>query len=917
MPLCSAGLFLALFFLLFLQSCDAGKKEKTFTIGFSQCQGSDEWRETMLAEMRRELSFHSNIKFIYKDAEGDSKKQLEQINELSKMNIDLLIVSPNQTQLISSEIEAIYDSGLPVVLVDRGINSKKYTAFIGASNFEVGQNAGRYAVSLLKGKGNIIEVMGLPDATPFSERHRGFIDIISQYPGFNYIKTFNDHDVNYQQELATTLLTNKNIDLIFSQSDYIAQNVYKVCKQTGFDKKIKIIGVDGLPSDSLGMGMVANKILAATVLYPTGGQEAIQTAVNILEGKPYKKENQLLTTIIDSTNVSIMKQQHDKMVALQNDIDRRRKTIEDQVVITKNQTTVIYVISISLALALVFGSILFYYLRENRKINQRLAQQNEQILLQRDQLIELAKQAKEANDAKINFFTNVSHEFRTPLTLILGPLEEMMGNPKLHYTTKQYLSLIQKNTIRLLRLVNELIDFRKIEVNKMLLHASENDLVQFTNDIIEPFKALASKRNIDLRIISKHRSIPLWFDNAMLDKVMFNLLSNAFKFTNDNGFIHVTLEKNDAEAVAVIKLEDNGTGMSQDIADHAFELFYHAGITNQQGSGLGLSLSKELIKLHHGNIKVTSKQWKGTCFEIQLPLGDTHLKPEEKVTVSSARDKLFYDERIYAVEADKTEKTEQENKNAENNTDKVVLVIEDNPDLRNFLVERLQTHYQVIFADNGVTGLQLAFDNVPDIIISDIILPGKDGIAITNTLKTDFRTSHIPIILLTAKTEVEEQIEGMKNMADAYLLKPFNLQFLEETIKSVMKNRDILREHYTSEILTETKTQTPKKLDRKFINEFTAVVESNISNDQFSVDDICKQIGISRVQLYRKVKALLDCNVNDYILNVRLQKAKHYLNLGELSVAEIAYKVGFASAGYFSTVFKSKFGVSPKEFKEK
>jgi signal transduction histidine kinase/DNA-binding response OmpR family regulator len=804
-----------------------------------------------------------------------------------------------------------------VVLVDRGINSKKYTAFIGASNYEVGQNAGRYAVSILNGKGNVIEVMGLSDASPFIDRHKGFMDIISQQPGINYLEKLEDHTVDYQKKLAHTLLTEKKIDLIFAQSDYIALDVYKICKQTGVDKKIKIIGVDGLPLDSLGMGMVANKFLAATVLYPTGGQEAIITALKILEHKPYKKENLLATSIIDSTNVRIMRLQNDKLSALQKDIDRSQKKIENQAIITNNQTNIIYAISVSLALALLMGSILFYYLRENRKINARLALQNEEILSQRDQLIVLGNKAKEASEAKINFFTNISHEFRTPLTLILGPLEELLSNPKLHFTTREYLNLIQKNTIRLLRLINELIDFRKIEVNKMQLNASENDMVSFVPEITGAFIALAKKRNIDFRIITKERSILVWFDKLMMDKVIFNLLSNAFKFTNDNGYNHITLEKNVSDGMAILKVEDNGIGMSQEVAAHAFELFYQASITNQQGSGLGLSLSKELIGLHHGELSVTSKQYKGTCFEIKLPLGTKHLKDDEILKEKLAGEVMYYDERIYTSETDKTNFSSEEKSSDDDTLEHSVLIIEDNTDLRNFLANRLSTGYQVLMADNGITALQEAYDNVPDLIISDVILPGKDGISITNTIKNDIRTSHIPIILLTAKIEVEEQIEGMKSMADAYILKPFNIQLLEETIKSVMKNRDLLREHYTSEISSEIKTQNPRKLDRKFINEFTSTIESNIGNENFTIDEICNIIGVSRIQLYRKVKALLGYNVNDFILNTRIQKAKYYLNEGKLSISEIAYKVGFASPAYFSTVFKSKCGMTPKEFREK
>ena len=914
-----ALLLMAWAFIICCSSCNTTSNQKKYIIGFSQCTGSDDWRKMMLDEMKRELSFHNDINLIYKNADGSSKKQIQQIQELLNEKINLLIVSPNEVQPLSPIIEKVYDSGIPVVVVDRRINSEKYTAFVGASNFEVGQNAGRYAVSLLKGKGNVMEVTGLPDASPVIDRHDGFMSIISNYPSI----IFRTKIINYSTTKSLTenpveeyLKTNPDINLIYAQNDFMASDIYKICKQLGLAQKIEIIGIDGLPLKGAGIDMVANKNIVATALYPTGGKEAIQIAANILEHKPYKKENQLPTIIIDSNNVRITKLQNEKLLAQQNDIDRSQAKIEEQQVITHNQSTIIYAISISLALALIFGFVLLYYLRENKKINKRLALQNEEISNQRNQLIELSKKAKEASDAKINFFTNISHEFRTPLTLILSPLEEIKHNPKLDNATKQFINLIQKNSIRLLKLVNEIMDFRKIETDKMQLQVSENDIVQFADEIISSFKTLSKKRNIDLRLISKERNINVWFDTSMLDKVIFNLLSNAFKFTNDNGFIYVTVEKDKLNETAIIKVEDNGIGMSQEVAKHVFELFYQGNITERLGSGLGLSLSKELIQLHKGNITVESKQDKGTTFTVTLPLGKDHFSADDIASEKTVEKKMYYDERIFSTESDISELNANGTADAEK-SENVILIVEDNDDLRNYLVQKLSENYHVIETDNGITAIQLAFDNVPDLIISDIALPGKDGISITATLKSDIRTSHIPVILLTAKTEIQQQIEGMKSLADAYIAKPFNLQYLEETIKSVLKNHEILREHYTSELPVELKTQAPKKLDRKFINDFAAIVESNIENDEFNIDEICKNIGVSRIQLYRKVKALLGCNVNEYILAVRLQKAKYLLNKNEMSISEIAYKVGFSSSAYFSTVFKNKFGVTPSEFKEK
>lgn len=911
-------LLLFLFSVLFLFSCTSQEVKKKFRIGFSQCQGGDEWRKTMLAEMKRELSFHENVEFIYRDGEADSKKQLEQIEELAKLNIDLLIVSPNEIQPLTSGIEKIFDAGIPVVLVDRRINSNKYSAFIGASNFEVGQNAGKYAVSTLKGKGNVIEVMGLSDASPFIDRHKGFIDIISQQPGIKYLKKFDDHAANYQKDLANTLLTVKDIDLIFTQTDYIALDVYKLCVQTGVEKKIKIIGVDGLPSDTLGMGMVANKFLAATVLYPTGGQEAIITALKILEYKPYNKENILATSIVDSANVRIMKMQYDKVLAQQEDIDKRQKKIEEQIVITRNKSNIIIAISIFLALALIMGTVMLYYLRENRKINSRLVKQNDEIAIQRNQLIELGEKAKEANDAKFNFFTNISHELRTPLTLILGPLEEIGTSPKLHFTIKAQIEMIKKNTIRLLRLVNQIMDFRKIEEAKMKIRASENNITEFVTEITNAFAELATKKKISFRVDSKNVALKVWFDVNMMDKILFNLLSNAFKYTNDHGSITVSVDQDSTNTTAIIKIEDSGIGMGPETLEHAFDLFYQGNEGTFKGTGLGLALSKELITLHHGSIKIKSEKWKGSIFEIRLPMGKEHLKINEIEKEATPYSLNYEDAKIYTNEAEPLKPLSPEDISITTGKDYSILLIEDNMEIRLFLKSQLRKNYEIIEAENGNVGLNQAYEIVPDIIISDILLPGKDGMMITNTLKNDIRTSHIPIIILTAKGSIEQQIEGLKLNADAYIVKPFNLQFLEETIKNLLRNREVLKGHYTSGLQNEfLRTSGVKKIDRKFVSEFSSIVESNIANEDFGVDDICKEIGISRVQLYRKVKALLGLNVNDYILSVRMLKAKYLLLNEDLTISEISFKVGFSSQAYFATVFKSKFGATPSEFKAK
>ncbi len=897
-----------------LLGCNKKKEvNKRYKIGFAQAQGGDNWRESMLKEMQREVSFYNEIDFYYKDAQANSKIQKDQIQELIDLKVDLLIVSPHEIQPLNAILEKAFDSKIPIVLIDRRITSDKYTAFIGASNYEVGQNAGKYAVALLKGKGKVLEITGLNTASPFIDRDKGFIDIISKSKGIELIAKINDHEANFEKKLDSFIKKNKDLDVIFAQSDYIAKNVYQICKNNQVERKIKIIGVDGLSIEGMGMDMVASNQFKATVLYPTGGQEAIRTAIKILEKKPFKKENTLETTIIDSTNVKILQQQSKKVIEQQNEIDNRQLKINQQILISKNQTNIILAISITLAIALILSSVFYYLFKENKKISKRLMVQKDEISSQKNELEKLVKQVKEATDAKFDFFTNISHELRTPLTLIIGPLEDTLTSSKLHFSLKNNLELVQRNSFRLLKIINQLMDFRKIEEGKMEINASTQVLGDFVFEISNEFKDLARKKHISLNINDKTTGLIIDFDQSMIDKVLFNLLSNAFKFTEENGTINITIDQDKEQENAIIKIEDNGIGMSAEDVEHAFDVFYQGHSSTFKGTGLGLALSKELIIAHNGNIIINSKKGNGTCFTIILPFKQNNknkeLRESEYNDGKNLKEKHIYTTDVLPHNYEKVT-TNISEKSAS------ILIIEDNDDLNSFLSNRLEGTYEVLTAKDGNEGVNKAFDVIPDLIISDIIMPGMSGLKLAEILKNDLRTSHIPIILLTAKTSIEDQIEGMKSHADMFIIKPFNLNYLEESIASILKNRIILREHFVNELPSESRSNASNKLDRKFISEFTSIIESNLSNEDLSVDDIYKGLGISKIQLYRKTKALLGFNVNDYILSVRLQKAKYLLMNEDLTISEVAYKVGFSSQAYFSTVFKSKFSVTPSEFKE-
>jgi signal transduction histidine kinase/DNA-binding response OmpR family regulator len=912
-------LFFAIWLLILLAftSCNREKNSKQFVIGFSQCVESDAWRKTMLEEMKRELSFHPNVSFIERDADGNSEKQISQVKELLNQDINLLIISPNEAVPLTPIVEETFMKGTPVVVVDRKISSSSYTAYVGGDNYNIGRIAGEYAINLLKEKGgHIVEITGLPKSTPAIERDRGFMEVIKKTSSLTIEKLNGEWYKDKARDVVGKIAGQQPVDLVFAQNDMMASATYEVYHNKQLPVP-KIIGVDGLPCKGCGMQFVNDKMITATMLYPTGGQEAIQVAMQILNKENFQRENVIQTTVIDSTNVHYMQLQADKVSSQQKSIERQQTLLENLKTITNNQRTFLYVLVLSLALALTSGGILFYLFKQNRKINKQLEAQNKEILHQKEELERMSVKARAANEAKVNFFTNISHEFRTPLTLILAPLEEMLADIKHNQRQSRNLNLIHKNVIRLLRLINQLMDFRKIEVEKMRLQASENDIIKFVNDIMDAYQSIAQKRSIDLRLITTERSLNGWFDVNMLDKVLFNLLSNSFKFTKDGGYIYIYVNRSEDGKNVVIKVEDNGLGMEETAVKNIFSVFYQGEFENQKGSGLGLALSKEIIKLHKGFISVASEKWKGTTFTIQLPLGKEHLSKEELTERTNTAFVDYEDEKVYTTELKTELAPKKELQGLKSDKDYTILIIEDNEDLRLFLKDRLQSHYEILEADNGQSALQQAFDTVPDLIVSDVVIPGKDGMGLANILKSDVRTSHIPIILLTGKTQMEHQIEGLRNRADTYITKPFNVEFLEETIQSLLANRFLLKENFTSDLSSSLKTQTVGKIDRNFVNEFTAIVESNLSNEAFTVEEICKKMGISRVQLYRKVKALMNINVNDYILNSRLQKAKYMLQHEETSISDVAYATGFSSPAYFSTVFKSKFGVTPKAFKDK
>jgi signal transduction histidine kinase/DNA-binding response OmpR family regulator len=572
-----------------------------------------------------------------------------------------------------------------------------------------------------------------------------------------------------------------------------------------------------------------------------------------------------------------------------------------------SQKTAVYLLLASLLGSLLLGALVWRSLRSNRRIRRMLEEQNAEISTQRNQIQQLAEVARRSSEAKLRFFTNFSHELRTPLTLILGPVEDLLSSPAELTAGQRYdLQLVRRNAQRLLQLVNQLLDFRKIDVGKMAVRATEGNLVAFLREIMDVFEKTAHRRGITFRFLPAEPIISLWFDGDILDKIFSNLLSNAFKYTADGGQITVSLQRGPVANTVRVSVEDNGRGIAEADQPHILGWFYQGNQPLADGSGLGLALADGLTRLHEGTLTFRSQPGHGSTFEVTLPL----TKP---ATFLDAPPLLLYTPSKASLPDD--EPAELTNGGVPARADVMVLVIEDHEEVRNFLVQKLQAHFQVSTAADGATGLRLAGETIPDVIVCDVNLPELGGLEVAAALKGDWRTSHIPLVMLTAHSAAEQQLEGVQAGADLYLTKPFNPAFLLESLRTLLRNRDQQREHFRRELSVDTATVAPLRIDQKFLADLTAIIEANLDRSSLSVDDVARSLGVSQMQLYRKVKALLGTGVTDYIQSLRLTKARLLLLQEGSAIAQVAYQTGFSSPSYFATLFKSRYQVSPSEYK--
>lgn len=519
------------------------------------------------------------------------------------------------------------------------------------------------------------------------------------------------------------------------------------------------------------------------------------------------------------------------------------------------------------------------------------------------------------NKTKLDFFTNISHEFRTPLTLILGPVQSLLESGEYSKYVRNHLLSISNNSQRLLRLVNQLLDFRKVESGNIDLKVSEGNMVRFVREIKLLFDSLAEQLRIRFSMEVSHEVIKVWFDRDQFEKILFNLLSNAFKNTHEDGSIRILIE--DVGDKVKIIVEDTGHGIRQEHFDQIFQTFFsYDEDKHHTGTGIGLALSKSLIDMHRGEIEVESKEHVFTRFTITLQKGNAHFSNEEIVHTSDDLESMDHYPSLFEHDLEPIEYSEEKSADSSSLTLPRMLIVEDTVAVRAYIRSIFNNSFTIIEAAQGEEGWDMAVEHVPDIIISDVMMPVMDGITLCKKVKSDKRTSHIPLILLTARTSLIFKVEGLETGADEYLTKPFNPKVLELKVRNLLRLRARMHEVFTDNTVLsiEPKMVTLNSADELFVHQVVESVENNISRSEYSIEELCRDVAMSRMQLYRKLKALTGLSANEFIRTMRLKRAAQLLEQNQLTIAEVTYEVGFTDLPYFRECFKKMFGVTPSEY---
>lgn len=914
------------------------KHPKKYVIGVSQCS-EDIWRDKLNDELKMGEYLNDSIIVKLASSNDDNVLQNKQVNQFVDEGVDLLIISPNQMSAISKAVERAYDKGIPVILYDRMSNTDKYTAFIGCDNYKIGNSMGKYIAQQLQGKGRVVEIRGLEGSSPALERHRGFMDALKSYPDVQVVASAGG---DWKEEsgiraMKKILKKTQDFDFVFAHNDRLAWGAYVAAKQMGVNRNYKYTGVDGMATEGGGLELVRDGVFDASYLYPTKGDEVIALAMRILNHQPYKKDNYLSTSIITKANADLTLMEARDAERQARNLKTLHKQVDQYLADYNSQQVMLIGLCLFLLVCIAAAALIFRGYVVKVRLNEKLANANGELKRVNGELEQKNGELKRLNDevmeltnSRLTFFTNISHELRTPLTLIADPVEMLLEDQSVKGKARDLLKMVQRNALALQQLVGSILDFRKIQNGKMDLQLYRFDIAKALTLWTSDFQLTAERKHIKLHLdvdgFKGHEEIVA--DKEKIARIVFNLLSNALKYTPAGGDIFVSLKTADEDFLR-IDVRDTGKGISNEEAEKVFERFFQAkGAAS--GTGIGLALVKSFVELHHGKAWVESEPDKGSDFIVVIPCkqmadsivihnDDETVDNSESSSLSAGKEMINESDLQYIDDGNKQSGKLQKLLDEQGNKPSL-LVIDDNNDIRQYLRTLLQDEFYVFEASDGREGLEVALKEVPDLVICDVMMPVMNGLEFTEQLKTQTITSHIPVIMLTAKNLDEHRAEGYEHGADSYITKPFHSKVLLSRIENLLKQRRLLKTHFEN-LFNQTSQSAEQEIamsqledrDKQFLHQLHAIIQKNLSNSEFGVEDVGKEIGLSRVQLYRKVKAMTGSSVVDLLRKARLAKAKRLLESRSMSVSEVAYEVGFSAPSYFTKCFKEEYGMLPGE----
>lgn len=914
---------LTVFSVLSLLACS--RKPEVFTIGVSQCS-VDAWREAANNEIGQEALFYNNLNLVFKSVRDDSQQQIADIEQFIEDGVDLLIISPNESSALSPVVGKAYDAGIPVVLYDRKVDSDKYTAFIGGDNRQIGSIAGSYTLSIIDGRKRIALIRGTRGSTADTERYEGFVSVLDQQKisgaaiAVEAYANFTREDARKAMgEILSKTREEDPYDLVFAFNDEMAAGVYDAYVEAGM-KKPFIMGIDALlAADGTGtIPYILDGMIDASFIYPTGGNAVISLAHRILMGEPFERENILSTEMVNRTNVRVYQTQVNQLAEKQRRAEELNSRIQAYNQRYERQQQMMYII---LAFAMILGMVLIllaFTMRTRNRLVIRLNEQNAQILkqvesleAQKKQLIDLSEQLEETTQAKLNFFTNISHEFKTPLSLISGPIDDLIANKQMPANAEVPLDILKRNSSKLTRLITELLDFRTLESGNLAVNYSMGNLDTFLREILKMFADVIRRRNLHFEYEVDDSGYEIPFDPIKMEKVFTNLLSNAFNHVDKEGTIRIRLSSTPIESGRDINLSvfNSGSYIPPENIEKIFQRFYTLD-AEQKGTGIGLALVTSLVDALGGVIQVDSEQATGTTFTVKIPLEkdlltDAHFNTKTYVP-EFAKLKLATMGEEDVASGILDEMAREEGK-------PTVLVIEDNVDMRYYIRTILSSDYHVLLAKDGNIGTSKAFKLLPDIVLCDIMMPDMDGYEVCRQLKGNPSTKDIPIILLTACSLDEQRARGYESGAEAFMQKPFNVTTLKVRMRQLLQRKEQISSEIQGDWLIGRKAGTLSSAAATMLNRFREYVEEHIM-ENISLDEIAQHLGYSKSKLYRELKDVTEYSPIDLVNLVRLHKAVDLMTREQQNITEAAFNTGFSSPSYFSRTFLKYYYMRPKDY---